>query len=131
MPDIPQYINTAKVYIGGIAVYTAGMYFEGTFSIMATLGGGFFASALIGYFIKKIIKILMFVFGGILTSLMYPQSQEKINVVIKSSAEAAINAIRTNITQIFPTVTNPSFIDIPLTGSIVSIFVFRITRRAK
>jgi uncharacterized membrane protein (Fun14 family) len=30
------------------------------------MGGGFFVSFLIGYFIKKIIKILMFVFGGVL-----------------------------------------------------------------
>src|SRR5215213_8361088 len=78
-------------------------------SFIATLGGGFFASFLIGYFIKKIIKILMFVFGGILALLMYLQSQGIINVEVnvdklQSSAEAIVSAIVANATaNVFPT----------------------------
>ena len=69
------------------------------------MGGGFFVSFLIGYFIKKIIKILMFVFGGILALLMYLQSQGIINVEVnvdklQSSAEAILNTITANTTNI-------------------------------
>jgi uncharacterized membrane protein (Fun14 family) len=102
------------------------------------MGGGFFASFLIGYFIKKIIKILMFVFGGILALLMYLQSQGIINVEVnvdklQSSAEAIVNTIVANTTNIFPTDSNPSIIGnnlgIPLTGSITTGFILGITRR--
>src|SRR5215216_1685058 len=99
---------------------------ESLYSLAGTMGGGFFVSFLIGYFIKKIIKILMFVFGGILALLMYLQSQGIINVEVnvdklQSSAEAIVNTIVTNTTNIFPTDNNnnPSIISnnlgIPLT----------------
>ena len=71
---------------------------ESLYSIAGTLGDSFFGSFLIGYFIKKIIKILMFVFGRVLALLMYLQSQGMISVQvntdrIQSSAEAIINTI--------------------------------------
>jgi uncharacterized membrane protein (Fun14 family) len=79
------------------------MNIESYYSVAATSGGGFFASFLIGYFIKRIIKILMFVLGGILALLMYLQFQEIIDVNIKldrlqNSAEAIINTIAANAT---------------------------------
>ena len=40
------------------------MIIENIYPIAATSGGGFIASYLVGYFIKKVIKILMFVLGG-------------------------------------------------------------------
>jgi uncharacterized membrane protein (Fun14 family) len=115
------------------------MHSQDTLSVIATLGGGFFGSFLVGYFIKKIIKVLMFVFGGILALLMYLQSQGMLNVEvnmdkIQSSADAAINAISTNLAQMSPTDSNPYFIDsnlgIPFTGSIASGFMLGVTRRA-
>src|SRR5215211_7897872 len=117
----------------GIAIYTSHMNLENASSIAVTLGGGFFASFSVGYFIKKIIRILMFVFGGVLALLMYLQSQEMIDVEvnvdkIQSSAEAVLNAIVANTTaNVFPTDSNSSIIDnnlgIPLTGSITSGFM--------
>jgi uncharacterized membrane protein (Fun14 family) len=113
---------------------------ESVSSVAATLGGGFFASFLVGYFIKKIIRILMFVFGGFLGLLMYLQSQGMINVEvntdrIQSSADAAINSIATNVTNIFQTDNNNLSIvgnnlGIPLTGSIASGFTLGLTRRS-
>jgi uncharacterized membrane protein (Fun14 family) len=111
---------------------------ENLYSIAGTLGGGFFGSFLIGYFIKKIIKILMFVFGGILALLMYLQSQGMIKVEvntdkIQSSAEALVNTIAANTNNVFPSDNNSSIIGnnlgIPLTGSIASGFILGITRR--
>src|SRR5918994_7522088 len=89
---------------------------ESLYSIAGTLGGSFFGSFLIGYFIKKIIKILMFVFGGVLALLIYLQSQGMISVEvnaykIQSSAEAVLNAIVANTTAtVLPTDSNPSII---------------------
>jgi uncharacterized membrane protein (Fun14 family) len=111
---------------------------ESLYSIAGTLGGTFFGSFLIGYFIKKIFKILMFVFGGILALLMYLQSQGMMNVEvntdkIQSSAEALINTIAANTNNVFPSDGNSSIVDsnlgIPLTGSFASGFMLGITRR--
>jgi uncharacterized membrane protein (Fun14 family) len=98
---------------------------------MTTLGGGFFASFLVGYFIKKIIKILMFVFGGILALLIYLLSQGIIIVddvnKIQNSGEATINPIIAQLALTFPTDNNlfvaGNNLGIPLTGSIASGFM--------
>jgi uncharacterized membrane protein (Fun14 family) len=112
---------------------------ESLYSIAGTLGGSFFGSFLIGYFIKKIIKILMFVFGGILALLMYLQSQGMISVEvnadkIQSYVEAIVSTIVANTTtKAFPTDSNSSTVGnnlgIPLTGSIAAGFILGITRR--
>jgi uncharacterized membrane protein (Fun14 family) len=110
---------------------------ETLYSIAGTLGGSFFGSFLIGYFIKKIIKILMFVFGGILALLMYLQSQGMISVEvntykIQSSIEALVSTIAANTTNVFPSDGNSivgSNLGIPITGSIASGFMLGITRR--
>src|SRR5215217_5423234 len=89
------------------------MNVENVSSVVTTLSGGFFVSFLIGYSMKKIIKILMFVFGGILALLMYLQSQGIISVEvnankIQSSAEAIVNTIAANTTNISPSDNNSS-----------------------
>jgi uncharacterized membrane protein (Fun14 family) len=113
------------------------MNIESFSSVATIMGGGFFVSFLIGFFIKKIIKILMFVFGGILALLIYLQSQGMITVEvnvdkIQSSVEAIVNTIAANTTDIFPSDNNSSIIgnlDIPLTGSVAAGFMLGITRR--
>jgi uncharacterized membrane protein (Fun14 family) len=112
---------------------------ENLTSGVTILGSSFLVSFLIGYFLKKIIKLLMFIFGGILALLMYMQSQEILDVEvdvnkIQSSAEAVINTIATNTTSIIPTDNNNlsilgSNLGIPLTGSIASGFMLGVTRR--
>src|SRR5687767_2709506 len=114
------------------------MNIENIYSIAAISGGGFIASFLIGYFIKKVIKILMFVLVGILALLLYLQFQEIIDVHIKldkiqNSAEAIIDTVAANATAIFSNENNPSFVEsnlgIPASGSITAGFVLGITRR--
>ena len=114
------------------------MIIENIYPIAATSGGGFIASFLVGYFIKKVIKILMFVLGGILTILTYLQSQEIVDVhinfdKIQSSVEAIINIIAANGTAVFSNDNDPWFMEsnlgIPVSGSITAGFVLGITRR--
>jgi uncharacterized membrane protein (Fun14 family) len=112
------------------------MNIENIYTIAATSGGGFFASFLIRYFIRGIIKILTSVLGGILTLLMYLEFQDIIDVNIKldkfqSAAEAIINTILTNATVIFSNDDNPgslqSNLAIPVSGSVTAGFVLGVT----
>jgi len=110
---------------------------ETLYSIAGTLGGSFFGSFLMGYFIKKIIKILMFVFGGVLALLMYLQSQGMMTLEvntdkIQSSVEALLSTIAENTINVIPSDGNSivgSNLGIPITGSIASGFMLGITRR--
>ncbi|MGB5091128.1 MAG: FUN14 domain-containing protein [Nitrososphaeraceae archaeon] len=44
--------------------------------IITSIGGGFVSGILVGYFLKKIIKITIFVVGGIVGLLMYLQQEQ-------------------------------------------------------
>ena len=46
----------------------------------ATLGGGFFVGVLIGYAIKKVIKLVAVIFGLFLAGLAYLQQQQIANI---------------------------------------------------
>jgi uncharacterized membrane protein (Fun14 family) len=46
----------------------------------ATLGGGFFLGVLIGYALKKVIKLVAVIFGLFLAGLAYLQSQQIANI---------------------------------------------------
>jgi uncharacterized membrane protein (Fun14 family) len=67
-----------------------------------TLGGGFFGGILIGYALKKVIKILSIVVGLFLAGLAYLQSQEiaKINWdKLQSVSQGAISNLANATTQ--------------------------------
>jgi uncharacterized membrane protein (Fun14 family) len=49
-------------------------------SITATIGGGFFTGALIGFALKKIVKILAILVGLFFAGLAYLQYQQIVNV---------------------------------------------------
>jgi uncharacterized membrane protein (Fun14 family) len=98
----------------------------------ATMGGGFFVGILIGYALKKLIKIVAVIAGLFLVGLAYLQSQQIANInwnKLQTVSEGAITTLSTAIVQI------PGFGDsshaaatasslamtsfgIPLTGSI-------------
>lgn len=46
----------------------------------STIGGSFLVGILLGYFIRKIIKIVMFVLGGIAALLLFLQNQDIISI---------------------------------------------------
>jgi uncharacterized membrane protein (Fun14 family) len=49
---------------------------ESFFPAAATMGGGFFVGILIGYALKKVIKLAAVIFGLFLSGLAYLQSQQ-------------------------------------------------------
>ena len=59
------------------------MSLENLFPTITSIGGSFVAGIMLGYFVKKIIKILMFVVGGIIGLLLYLQQQQIISVNIE------------------------------------------------
>ena len=99
----------------------------------ATLSGGFFLGVLIGYALKKVIKIMAVIVGLFLAGLAYLQYQQIANInwnKLQSISEDAITTLSTAIVQIpgfgdsshAATVTASSSLamttsGIPLTGS--------------
>ena len=62
---------------------------EGILPAMTSIGGGFLLGSIIGYFAKKIIKILMFVAGGIAAFLLYLQQQQIISMNLDKLEESS------------------------------------------
>ncbi len=84
-----------------------------------SIGGGFFIGIMLGYFVKKIIKILMFVMGGIVGLLLYLQQQQIISVNMEK-LEASSTFILTSIASTFNKMTQVgdfTSLGIPLTAS--------------
>jgi uncharacterized membrane protein (Fun14 family) len=107
------------------------MSIESLGSTAATLGGGFFVGILIGYALKKVIKIVAVIIGLFFAGLAYLQYHEIANInwnKLQQVSEGTITTI-SNLTMQIPgnsngdvhaaataSVTMTSF-GIPLTGS--------------
>ena len=69
----------------------------------ATMGGGFFVGVLIGYALKKVIKIVAVIVGLFLSALAYLQSQQIANInwnKLQQISEGAITTLSNLMTQI-------------------------------
>ena len=100
------------------------MNFDNLIPITTSVGGGFFIGILLGYFVKKVIKILMFVAGGILGLLLYLQHQQIISVNIEK-LEGSSTFILTSIASSFDKMTqigDTSSLGIPLMVSLTAGF---------
>jgi uncharacterized membrane protein (Fun14 family) len=100
-------------------------------SIAATIGGGFFAGILIGYALKKVIKLAAIIVGLFLAGLAYLQYQQMAIVnwhKLQNASEGAISALANATTQLSNNLKNGGADDhttaiasanfgIPLTGS--------------
>jgi uncharacterized membrane protein (Fun14 family) len=109
------------------------MNVENLSSITATIGGGFFAGILIGYALKKVLKIIVVVVGLFFAGLAYLQyhqivniNWDKLQVVSQNSVTTLANATTqisnhiSNVTDINDHTTTELTISnfgIPLTGS--------------
>jgi uncharacterized membrane protein (Fun14 family) len=104
-------------------------------SIASTLGGGFFAGILIGYALKKIIKLVAVVFGLFLAGLAYLQYQQiatinwnKVEAISQSAATTIANATTSQLPGIGNDYHNIAAAQammnfgIPLTGSMATGF---------
>jgi uncharacterized membrane protein (Fun14 family) len=74
-----------------------------TTSIGVTIAGGFFVGVLIGYAIKKVIKVAAVIFGLFLATLVYLQYQQILNinwVKVQSASQNAVAILANAATQI-------------------------------
>jgi uncharacterized membrane protein (Fun14 family) len=105
----------------------------------ATIAGGFFAGILIGYALKKVVKIVAIVLGLFFTGLAYLQYQHIVNINWNNLQEVSQNLAITvlNATKYVPGLgdvsghtTNLTVSDfsIPLTGSMAIGFTFGFVR---
>jgi Uncharacterized conserved protein len=104
--------------------------FEGIIPNAASIGGGFFIGILLGYFIKKVIKVLMFVAGGIVGLLLYLQQQQIISVNIER-LEGSSTTILTTLSSSFDKMTqigDVSSLGIPLAASIAAGFTVAMAK---
>jgi uncharacterized membrane protein (Fun14 family) len=64
-------------------------------SVVATVGGGFFAGALIGFALKKVLKILALVVGLFFAGLIYLQYQQMVSINWNKLGATSQNAVTT------------------------------------
>ena len=98
--------------------------------LSTTIGGGFFIGIMLGYFVKKVIKILMFVAGGIVGLLLYLQQQQIISLNIER-LEGSSTVILTTLSSSFDKMTqigDMSSLGIPLTASIAAGFTVALAK---
>jgi len=103
---------------------------ENLIPIATSIGGGFFIGILLGYFIKKIMKIVMFVAGGIVGLLLYLQQQQIISVNIER-LEGSSTFILTTLSSSFDKMTqigDVSSLGIPLAASIAAGFTVAMAK---
>jgi uncharacterized membrane protein (Fun14 family) len=103
---------------------------ESLIPTMTSIGGGFFIGIVLGYFVKKIFKILMFVVGGIVALLLYFQQQGIISVNIEK-LEASSAFIVTWVSSSFDKITqigDVTSLGIPLTASIAAGFTVALAK---
>ena len=112
---------------------TASMSIEHLGPVAFTIGGGFFVGALIGFALKKVLKILAIVVGLFFTGLAYLQYQQIVNInwnKLQATSQNAVTTLANATLQLSNHISNitdsnnhsttalaMSNIGIPLTGS--------------
>ncbi len=115
------------------------MNLENLGSFGAAIGGGFFVGALVGYALKKVVKIAAIVVGLFLAGVAYLQYHQIVNIdwnkLQPLSQNAAITVL--NASKYIPGLTNVSGhttnfamsgLGLPLTGSIAIGFTLGFVR---
>src|SRR5437867_1457809 len=106
------------------------MNFDSLIPVTTSMGGGFFIGLVLGYFVKKIVKMLMFVAGGIVGLLLYLQQQQIISVNLEKLGTSSM-AILTSVASTFDKMTQVgdfTSIGIPLTASIAAGFTVALAK---
>jgi uncharacterized membrane protein (Fun14 family) len=109
------------------------------YPIVSTIGGGFFVGILIGYALKKVVKIVAIMIGLFFAALAYLQYQQIVNIDWNKLHPVSQNAALTvlNATKYIPGLTNVSGhtsnltmsgFGIPLTGSMAVGFTLGFVR---
>ena len=103
---------------------------ENLIPVATSVGGGFFIGLVLGYFVKKMVKILMFVAGGIVGLLLYLQQQQIISVNIER-LEGSSAFVLTTLSSSFDKTTqigDMSSLGIPLASSIAAGFTVALAK---
>src|ERR1700693_1825753 len=82
---------------------------ENVGSLGSTIGGGFFVGALIGFALKKVVKILAIVVGLFFAGLAYLQYQQIVNInwsKLQETSQNAVTILTNAITQISNHISN-------------------------
>ena len=90
------------------------MSLDNVSSYATTIGGGFFVGVLIGYALKKVIKLAVVIVGLFLAGLTYLQSQHIADINwnrLQSVSEGAITAL-TNLVTHIPGISSSSSVDV-------------------
>jgi uncharacterized membrane protein (Fun14 family) len=106
------------------------MNFDSLIPVTTSVGGGFFTGLVLGYFVKKVIKILMFVAGGIVGLLLYLQQQQIISVNAER-LEGSSTFILATLSSSFDKMTqigDMSSLGIPLAASIAAGFTVALAK---
>jgi uncharacterized membrane protein (Fun14 family) len=106
------------------------MITEGLISTATSIGGGFFIGLLLGYFVKKIIKIIMFVAGAIVGLLLLLHHQQIISINLDKLEESS-NFIFTSILSSFNNVTqigDTTSLGIPMVGGLSAGFAIGLMK---
>jgi uncharacterized membrane protein (Fun14 family) len=106
------------------------MIVESLIPTATSIGGGFFIGILLGYFVKKVIKVLMFVAGGIVGLLLYLQQQQIVSVD-QGRLEGSLTVVLTTLSSSFDKVTqmgDMSSLGIPLAASIAAGFTVALAK---
>jgi len=98
------------------------MSYENLTPIATSVGIGGITGFLLGYFMRKIIKIILFALGGILALLMYLQYQGLITVnmaKVQSYTDALVNTLLSNSGEAWNHIlpSGAANVGIPLTSS--------------
>jgi uncharacterized membrane protein (Fun14 family) len=87
-----------------------------------TMGGSFLVGILLGYFIKKIMKILMFVMGGIIALLLFLQNQHII-IVNYDKLDNSLMSLTLYLTNAFDRILQSDSLTVPVTASASAGFI--------
>jgi uncharacterized membrane protein (Fun14 family) len=100
--------------------------------IAATMGGSFFAGVLVGYALKKVVKVAAVVVGLFFVGIAYLQYQQILNInwdKLQVASQNTLSTVTNTTTQIpgfnsSDHTTVLSNLGIPLTGSMATGFAF-------
>ena len=93
---------------------------ESLIPTITSVGGGFFAGIIVGYFLKKIIKIIMFAAGGVVALSLYLQQQQIMSIDVQKMEDSTIfifNSVASSFDRMTQT-GDVSTLGIPLAGGL-------------
>ena len=104
--------------------------FESLLPTVTSVGGGFLIGLALGFFLKKILKILMFIAGGLVALLLYLVQQQIISVNI-AKLEDSFTLIFPSLVSIFDNVTHigdTASVEIPMASGLSAGFTFGLMK---